>query len=204
MNKQTKNLALLAGVGALAYFLSRSKKASASSSTPGKRTPGSDARQPDSGDAPGRDDTSPGEPPKDQTPDTEGPLPPGTQKRDAPPMNVEQTTALALEDARARALGANVVTEELVMGEDPDFSGPIIVDKSLGEQVAILLGVPGGRTLASWLTDQTYFEVTKTAGKIPDQSDRGAGWQKYIDLWNRIYDHIVSLLYKGLATAEGF
>ncbi len=203
MKKQTQNLALLAGVGALAYFLSRSKKASASTGSSGSQS-GSGSRKPASSDAPGRGDVDPGEPPEDQTPPTEDPLPSGVQKRDAPPMNVEQTTVLALEDARVRAIGANVVTEELVEGEDPDFSGPIIVDKSLGEQVAILLGVPGGRTLASWLTDQTYFEVTKMAGKIPDQSDRGSGWQKYIDLWNRIYDHIVSLLYKGLATAEGF
>jgi hypothetical protein len=175
--KSDQNFLILGAVGLAAFLLTRKR---AKAATPSN----------------GADET-----PKDDEAPTEPELPPGSAKRDAPPLDVETATAEALAQVRSLARDANEIAIA-AMGLDPEFAFPPPAAKEAEAQaVREALGVPGSQTIAQWIADQAYFAVTKTAGKIPNASDRGSGWKKYIDLWNATYEAGRTELLIGLKSA---
>ena len=189
MKKQTQNIALLAGVGALAYFLARGRKASAA-------TPS----------IPSGDGTVP-EPRQEPEPQPELPDTNNASKRDAPTWQIdyEVAKAEALNDVIKGAGEVNAIAIDVQELGD-DFSGPAPVVTP--EEAQVVRGVlemnynmKPSYKIADWIADQAYWNATGTAGQIPAKKDRGSGWQKYIELWQFARQQAKDRLAPGLRSA---
>lgn len=194
MKKQTQNIALLAGVGALAYYLARGRNASAA-------TPSNGGSVPDPGE--------PATPEPRQEPEPQPKLPdtPNANKRNAPTWQIDYEIAKSdvLSDVIKGAGEVNALAVEVQELGD-DWMGP---PPSLSpEEVQVVRGVlemnynmKPSYKIADWIADQAYWNATGTAGQIPNKKDRGSGWEKYIDLWQFARDQARDRLAPGLRSA---
>lgn len=165
--------AALAGLGAFVLFGRKAKAKKKAGPTPEPEEP-----------------EEPGEPP------TEPPQPPDV-KKDAPPYAFDVVTQYAVETATAnvyigRFLGAvNRAAMNMGYTDDPEAVDVLtfLEDPELRDAAKQMYGIPSGRTIASYLTDETFFDVYPQAGKIPAQQNRGTGWSPYINAWKRIWDY---------------
>ncbi len=175
----TTTYLLAGGAAALAFFLFR-KSASA------KVTPVGPVLPPEGGD---------GDPPVQPPEDTD-------IKRDAPSMG--QTKQQAISAGKV-VVGTyvdqvNAIVEAKIRSTlEPDFAGPL----PEAEQPDVLparatLGIPGNRTVASWIADQAYFGLFGNSAKVPAAQNRGSGWKPYIDVWNALWAAAKSELLRGV------
>ncbi len=64
------------------------------------------------------------------------------------------------------------------------------------EQARQNLKIPPTQGTATWITDQAYNQLY-SVGQIPPKSQRGPGWQPYVDSWIRIFDYLKTLPWLG-------
>ena len=109
----------------------------------------------------------------------------------APPFPYSQATVGTLEIQAATAAHAQWLQAiSSAMASTGNKGQPNSVDIDLARRLA---NVPGGKTIAGWLTDKAYLELYPQAPKIPAANNRGAGWQAYIESWTRINSFVKGL-----------
>lgn len=176
--KDTTKLLFLAGIAAAAFYFFRPKTASAADGLP---------------PLPPDDD---GEPP------APSPEPPGSPRRDAPPMGQSVQSAI-----NAGKIAVNQLTGQMnagligVQGWDEVGPPPHATPEEAAE-VQDAFGVPDGRTPASWIADAAYFGLWPSVDEddlsVPSAAQRGSGWSPYITVWKALWEQAKAELTPGL------
>ncbi len=113
------------------------------------------------------------------------PVKPGKQRKDAPRYSGNAAAEVASAQAWASVWNIQVAQE---MGQNGNETATPTEQDVLDARKS--LGIPAGRTVASWLADKTYKELYSRAWKIPAKADRGKNWDPYIKAWKRMWNAV--------------
>lgn len=178
----TTTIVLAAGAAFAAYFLFKPKTASAKSG--------------------GSDSLPPPPPDDDAGPPESDPLPPGTPKRNAPAMSMSKDQAISAGKSVVENYvnEANIlISSEIASNLPPEWSGP--PPEPTAAEVRVfreLYGIPSNRTIASWITDAAYYGLFGENAEVPQEANRGSGWQPYMDVWNTLWSYAKNQLLRGI------
>lgn len=172
---QTKTAVMLAAAAAAAFFFFRSKPAKAAG------LPAADVPDPD------------GAPPEAE------PEPPGTPPRNAPPLTGTVATNIAALNQAAGDMIDDINSDVWDAMNLGDWSGPPpIANESDVAVVRSAMGIPAGRTIASWVTDEVYFARFGDGARVPDESMQGNGWNLYTQIWVAVWERAKARLLDGV------